>query len=133
MTAVTKLFSGDADLFDVLRVEDLARMRRHSNLKAIVLPGTAYAFMQFNLRDPANHSRPHPLFGDRNVRRAITMSIDRNSLVKSVFDTFAVVPAGPTIGPIRRRTRESFSCHSTVRGPVRSSIPSVGLAVPRTG
>jgi peptide/nickel transport system substrate-binding protein len=53
--------------------------------------------MQFNLRDPANHSRPHPLFGDRNLRRAITMSIDRNSLVKNVFDTFAVVPAGPTV------------------------------------
>jgi peptide/nickel transport system substrate-binding protein len=96
-TAVTKLFSGEADLYDGLRVEDQARMLRHSNLKAIVLPGTAYGFMQFNLRDPANHSRPHPLFGDRNLRRAITMSIDRNPLVKSVFDTFAVVPVGPTV------------------------------------
>jgi len=96
-TAVTKLFSGDADLYDGLRVEDQARMQRHGNLKAIVLPGMGYGFMQFNLRDPANHSRPHPLFGDRNLRRAITMSIDRNPLVKSVFDTFAVVPAGPTV------------------------------------
>ena len=95
-TAVTKLFTGDADVFDGLRVEDQARMKRHSNLKAIVLPGTSYSFMQFNLRDPANYSRPHPLFGDRNLRRAITMSIDRNSLVKSVLDTFATVPAGPT-------------------------------------
>jgi peptide/nickel transport system substrate-binding protein len=97
MTAVTKLFGGDADLFDVLRVEDQVRMRRHSNLKAIVLPGTSYVFMQFNLRDLANHSRAHSLFGDRNIRRAIAMSIDRNSLVRSVLDTFAVVPAGPTI------------------------------------
>jgi len=96
-TAVTRLLSGDADLYDALRVEDQARLQRQSNLKAIVLPGTGYAFMQFNLRDPANGSRPHPLFGDRNLRRAIALSIDRNSLVKSVFDTFAVVPAGPTV------------------------------------
>jgi peptide/nickel transport system substrate-binding protein len=96
-TAVTKLFSGDADVFDAMRVEDQAKMRRHTILKAFVLPGTGYGFMQFNLRDPANRSRPHPLFGDRNVRRAIAMSIDRSSLVKSVFDTFAVVPAGPTV------------------------------------
>lgn len=95
-TAVTKLFGGDADLFDALRVEDQAKVARHRNLRTIILPGTGYAFLQFNLRDPANHSRPHPLFGDRNIRRAIAMSIDRNSLVRSVFDTFAVVPAGPT-------------------------------------
>jgi peptide/nickel transport system substrate-binding protein len=95
-TAVTKLLGGEADLFDALRVEDYAKLARHRNLRAIVLPGTGYAFLQFNLRDPTNHSRPHPLFGDRNLRRAIAMSIDRNSLVRSVFDTFAVVPSGPT-------------------------------------
>ena len=95
-TAVTKLFTGAADLFDALRVEDLAELTRHRNLRAVVLPGTGYAFVQFNLRDRANYSRPHPLFGDRNIRRAIAMSIDRNALVRSVFDTFAVVPAGPT-------------------------------------
>jgi len=95
-TAVTKLFRGDADLFDALRIEDLAGVRRSGNVRLIVLPGTAYAFLQFNLRDPAIHSRPHPLFGDREIRRAIAMSIDRNALVRSVFDTFAVVPVGPT-------------------------------------
>jgi peptide/nickel transport system substrate-binding protein len=95
-TAVTKLFRGDADLFDALRIEDLAGVRRSGNVRLTVLPGTAYAFLQFNLRDPASHSRPHPLFGDREIRRAIAMSIDRNALVRSVFDTFAVVPVGPT-------------------------------------
>lgn len=95
-TAVTKLFRGDADLFDALRVEDLANLRRSGNVRLVILPGTAYAFLQFNLRDPANHSRPHPIFGDRDIRRAIAMSIDRNALVRSVFDTFAAVPVGPT-------------------------------------
>ena len=95
--AATRLFSGDADLFDVLRPENLRELARHRNLRAIILPGMDYAFLRFNLRDPANAQRPHPLFGDRNLRRAITMSINRRTLVRSVLDTFAVVPVGPVV------------------------------------
>lgn len=95
--AVTKLFGGDADLFDALRGENLPQLVRHPNLRAIILPGTDYAFFQFNLRDPSNNARPHPLFGDRTLRRAITMSIDRDALVRSLFDTLASVPVGPTV------------------------------------
>ena len=96
-TAVTRLFSGDADLFDALTAENLPELARHPNLRAVILPGTDYAFLQFNLRDPAKRSRPHPLFGDRTLRRAIAMSIDRNALVKSVLDTLGRVPVGPTV------------------------------------
>ena len=56
-----------------------------------------YAFLRFNLRDPANRNRPHPLFGDRKLRRAITMSVNRETLVRSVLDTFALVPVGPVV------------------------------------
>jgi peptide/nickel transport system substrate-binding protein len=96
-TAVTRLFSGDADLFDALRPENLPELARHGNLRAAILPGMDYAFLRFNLRDPANAKRPHPLFGDRNLRRAITMSVNRNTLVRSVLDTFALVPVGPVV------------------------------------
>jgi len=96
-TAVTRLFSGDADLFDALTAENLPDLARHPNLRAIILPGTDYAFLQFNLRDPAKSARPHPLFGDRALRRAIAMSIDRNALVKSVLDTLGLVALGPTV------------------------------------
>src|SRR5205823_6198478 len=41
--------------------------------------------------------RPHPLFGDRDLRRAIAMSINRATLVRSVLDTFALVPVGPIV------------------------------------
>jgi peptide/nickel transport system substrate-binding protein len=96
-TAVTRLFSGDADLFDALRAEDLPELLRHPKLRAIILPGTDYGFVQFNLRDPANNAQPHPLFGDRALRRAIAMSIDRNALVRSVLDTLGLVAVGPTV------------------------------------
>ena len=96
-TAVTRLFSGDADLFDALRAENLPELRRHPRLRAIILPGTDYGFVQFNLRDPLNNAQPHPLFGNRALRRAIAMSIDRNALVRSVLDTLGLVAVGPTV------------------------------------
>src|ERR1700730_18680831 len=96
-TAVTKLFVGDADLFDVLRPENLRQLARARNLGTVTLPGMDYAFLRFNLRDPANKDRPHPLFGDRELRRAIAMSINRATLVRSVLDTFALVPVGPIV------------------------------------
>jgi len=96
-TAVTRLFSGEADLFDALRSENLPELARHRNLRTIILPGMDYAFLRFNLRDPANRNRPHLLFGDRNLRRAITMSLNRSTLVRSVLDTFALVPVGPVV------------------------------------
>jgi peptide/nickel transport system substrate-binding protein len=96
-TAVTRLFSGDADLFDALTAENLPELARHPTLRAVILPGTDYAFLQFNLRNPANSIQPHPVFGDRALRRAIAMSIDRNALVKSVLDTLGFVAVGPTV------------------------------------
>jgi peptide/nickel transport system substrate-binding protein len=96
-TAVTKLFTGDADLFDALRPENLRQLARQGTLRTITLPGMDYAFLRFNLKDPANRNRPHPLFGDRELRRAITMSLNRSTLVRSVLDTFALVPVGPVV------------------------------------
>lgn len=96
-TAVTKLLSGGADLFDALRPENIRDAARNPKLRVIVLPGMDYAFLRFNLRDPSNPKRPHPLFGNRELRRAITMSLNRNTLVRSVLDTLALVPVGPVV------------------------------------
>ncbi len=94
---VARLLSGEADLFEGVRPENVRAVAQKPNLLAVKLTGMDYAFLRFNLRDPANKANPHPLFGSRELRRAITMSLDRNALVRSVFDTFAVVPAGPTV------------------------------------
>jgi peptide/nickel transport system substrate-binding protein len=96
-TAVTRLFSGDADLFDALRAENLPELKRHPSLRTTIIPSTDYVFIEFNLRDPAKNAQPHPIFGDRMLRRAIAMSIDRNVLVKSVLDTLGLVALGPTV------------------------------------
>jgi peptide/nickel transport system substrate-binding protein len=95
--AVTKLLRGDADLFDAIRPENLREIARKPNLRTTSVPGMDYAFLRFNLRDPKDPSRQHPLFGDRELRRAIALSLNRNTLLRSVLDTFALVPVGPVV------------------------------------
>jgi peptide/nickel transport system substrate-binding protein len=96
-TALTRLFAGDADLFDAVRAEDLSQLARHPSLRVIAIGGTDYNFLQFNLRDPAHQGSPHPLFANRSLRRAIAMSIDRPALVTSVLDSLGLVALGPTV------------------------------------
>ncbi len=93
--AVTKLLAGEADFYEALRIEQLADIASDTNLRAVRYPALAYAYVGFNLTDPANRNRPHALFADRALRRAISMMVNREQLVRSVFDTLAYVPRGP--------------------------------------
>ncbi len=95
--AVTKFFAGETDFFEQLRPENLPEVARHPELRVKQYRGLSYVFAQFNLRDPANHSRPHPIFGNRELRRALTMATDRATIVRSVYDSLALPALGPTV------------------------------------
>ena len=96
-TAVTRFLSGETDFFEALRPENVAEVAKHPELATKSFHGLNYQFAQFNLRDPANHARPHPLFGDRELRRALTMAVDRASIVRSAYDSLALPSIGPTV------------------------------------
>jgi len=96
-TALTRFLTGETDFFEALRPENLPEVAKHPDLRTKQYHGLAYLFAQFNLRDPANHSRPHPIFGNRELRRALTMAVDRASIVRSVFDSLALPALGPTV------------------------------------
>jgi peptide/nickel transport system substrate-binding protein len=93
--AFMRLLSGDADFLEYLRPGDFEPLGKHPEIKAVRYPSLIYGFLLFNERDPANRKKPHPIFGDRTVRRALTMAIDRRQLVRSIYDSLAV----PAIGP----------------------------------
>lgn len=96
-SAIAKLLGGEADLFDALHLENVAQVGRNPRLRVVVLSGMDYNFLQFNLRDPKDRSRPHPILGDRELRRALSMALDRAAMVRNVFDTLGAVSIGPTI------------------------------------
>jgi peptide/nickel transport system substrate-binding protein len=96
-TAAAKLLSGAADVFDAMRPEDVRAAARNESVRVVALPGLEYQFVHFNLRDPADNRRPHELFANRELRRALAMSVDRAQIVRSILDTFALVAVGPTV------------------------------------
>lgn len=95
--AVTRFLSGETDFFEQLRPENLAEVAKKPELRTKQYHSLQYQFAQFNLRDPANHARPHPIFGNRELRRALTMATDRATLVRSAFDSLALPALGPTV------------------------------------
>jgi peptide/nickel transport system substrate-binding protein len=93
-TGPTRLFTGEADLLDLLRPEVIAQVPQHPDVRMLAYPGLDYAFMQFNLQD-GKRAAPHPIFSDRAVRRALTMALDRRAMMTSVFDTLSYLAIGP--------------------------------------
>lgn len=88
-TALTRFLGGQTDFFEGVRADNIAEIAKHPELKVVAVPGLDYSYLQFNLRDSKNPSRANRLFGDRELRRALTMAVDRKAIVRSVYDTLA--------------------------------------------
>lgn len=93
--AVTRFLSGDADIFEYLRAEHLAKLTTDTARKTMPYPSLGFAFVAFNLADPKALSQPHPIFAERAVRRALTMAVDRRAMLQNVFGTLGRGLYGP--------------------------------------
>jgi peptide/nickel transport system substrate-binding protein len=96
-TALTQVLAGEADVLNQLpRPEDAERVTQAQHLRLVTYPFPAYAYVAFNLHDPVRPDRPHPLFVDRELRRALYMAVDREAVVRAVLGPGGgVVPVGP--------------------------------------
>ena len=94
-SSTVKLFAGEADFLEQLRPENLAQVARTPSLRLIDNRALSYGFLGFNLRDSKNPSRPNAMFGDLRVRRALHMAVDRERLVRNVFDSLGMVALAP--------------------------------------
>ena len=88
------LFAGEADVYETVQPPSLPELARHPELRGVQYPQLSYGFLWYNLHDHARPT-PHPLFGDRNLRRAFAMALDREKMVRNVFDSLGAVPWGP--------------------------------------
>ncbi len=96
-TALARFLGGQTDFFEAVRSDNIAEITKRPDLRIETFPSVDYTFLQFNLKDPKSDSKPHPLLGDRELRRALTMAVDRTSIVRSIYDTLAVPALGATI------------------------------------
>lgn len=96
-TGIARLKAGETDVWDPLPPPEVAGVAAEPHLRLISAPSFDHGFLAFNFRAPGDPSRPHPLFADLGVRRAITLAIDRATIVKAVFDTLALPGLGPFV------------------------------------
>ena len=95
--AVDELVADRADFVHVVaEPSDLERVDASPHLRRKEYPSNTYNFIAFNLRDAEDAAHLHPLFGDRALRRAIVMAVNRPALIQSVLGSYAL----PSVGPV---------------------------------
>lgn len=95
--ALARVLGGEADLLEQVPATSFADIASQPSLRLVLSPGLDYNFVQLNLRHPKNRNRPHPLFADRELRRALTAAVDRPGSVRNAYDSLANVAIGPTV------------------------------------
>jgi len=93
--AVQQVIAGEADIREQLVTPDNVARARAAGLSLYPFRGSVYTLLDFNLRASDDTTKPHPIFADRTLRRALSMAVDRASLVKSALGDLGKVPSGP--------------------------------------
>jgi peptide/nickel transport system substrate-binding protein len=94
--ATAELLAGSAGfLHHISDPADVERIAASPQMQVIEYPSATYNFIGFNLHDPENRSQPHPLFGDRRLRRALTMGVDAQAIVQASLGSHGIVAVGP--------------------------------------
>ena len=88
--ATTRVLAGQADFLEVVSGPAVDQMSRSPRVRLLRSPSLDYGYLAFNVRRPP--------FNDRDVRRALSMAINRTATARNVFDTLAL----PGLGPVTR-------------------------------
>jgi peptide/nickel transport system substrate-binding protein len=90
-TRALELRKGSADVaVNALSADVVVALQKEPNLEVNITPGTIYAYLAFNLRDP--------LLRDERVRQALGYAIDRDAIIKYLWRGLAQ-PAASVLPP----------------------------------
>ncbi|HUF35008.1 MAG TPA: ABC transporter substrate-binding protein [Gemmatimonadales bacterium] len=91
------VLSGEADAMDNIPPppSNLRRVSERGDLRLVQVPSPTVGYLLYNLRDPRDRDRPHAVLADTQVRRALTLALDRRQLVRAVLGRYGEVPFGP--------------------------------------
>ncbi|MEP7347189.1 MAG: ABC transporter substrate-binding protein, partial [Gemmatimonadaceae bacterium] len=84
-TAATRVAAGEADFVEQVRVETVGTLTGKPFVRFEPYGSYTNGYLLYNLHDRANRAKPHPILGDRAMRLALSMAIDRRGAVKSVY------------------------------------------------
>jgi peptide/nickel transport system substrate-binding protein len=95
-SALAQVLTEQADVIENLRnPQNISQAAAAPQLNIVEYPTSSYMYLQFNVRDPDDNTRPHRLFRDRTLRRALSMAVDRETALRAVFGDHGEVSVAP--------------------------------------
>ena len=96
-TRLNLLLSGEADVQEdiIPPLSNLARLKERPSLRVSHIPSMSVNYLLFNQRAPTDTSRPHAIFSDVQVRRALTIGLDRETITQALFGKYASLASSP--------------------------------------
>jgi peptide/nickel transport system substrate-binding protein len=92
--ALNLVLGHEADLMETVGAPDrVQRVAGDTSFRTVTYPAAVYGFLAFRVADAAG--KPHPLLGDRDLRRALTQAVDRPAAARALFGEGTKVPPGP--------------------------------------
>ncbi len=92
--ALNLILSREADLMETVGTpERRQRVLGDSSYRVVSYPAAVYGFLAFRVADAAGH--PHPVLGNREVRRALVEAVDRPRVARALFGEGTKAPPGP--------------------------------------
>lgn len=93
--ALMRLTAGEADFLESVPAEEAERVDAMVTLRVFPYDNLQYSFMAMNQRARKGARGAHPVFGDVRVRRALSMAVDRDAMLRNVFGTYGRRSYGP--------------------------------------
>src|SRR5258705_10401156 len=93
---LANLRSGDLQMIERVSPTDLAQIRSDSKLKVVGVAELGYQMLPLNL---ANGPRGKVLGADPRIRQAIDLAIDRETIIKTVFNN-EYIPGNQFVSPV---------------------------------
>jgi peptide/nickel transport system substrate-binding protein len=97
---VTQLKNKQIDILEELNPDDIASLNSLDFLKIDAIKGRDFDYIGWNNIDPLIYNRDkiiksHSLFGNKNIRKALTYAINRQEIVDEYLQGFGEVANGP--------------------------------------
>ena len=97
---LTQLKKGEIDLMQDIKADDYTALSKINNLNIVAIKEREYDYAGWNNIDPevykkTKHIVPNKLFGNYEIRKALTFSIDRDEIIKQFLNNHGEAADGP--------------------------------------
>lgn len=129
------LRSGDIQVADTISPQDVDALAKDPSLHLLQARGLNFRGMYINIADVKGVGKPTqqidtPLAKDPRVRQALSLSVDRNTLVNTVFDNWFEPACSPIVPQTTLATATGTACPPYDPQRSRQLLAEAGVKIP---